>query len=153
MTNGIEDFTFDKRKSFHQSSRLSQRKHPCRPIAISMGEMLSNILLKMAKLGCDYIDASSGGNHPNQKITLGPGYQVPFARQIREEAAILTGAVGLITEVSHANEIITEGDADLILLGRELLREPYWAIKAQQELGKDPSWPVQYGYAVKRRAK
>lgn len=103
--------------------------------------------------GVDLIDVSTGGMVPKAHIPIGKGYQVPFARQIREEAAILTGAVGLITEVSHANGIITEGDADLILLGRELLREPYWAIKAQQELGKDPSWPVQYGYAVKRRAK
>jgi 2,4-dienoyl-CoA reductase-like NADH-dependent reductase (Old Yellow Enzyme family) len=65
----------------------------------------------------------------------------------------MTGAVGLITEPHHANEIVTGGDADLVFLGRELLREPYWALKAQHELGEEPSWPLPYGYAVKRRAK
>ena len=84
---------------------------------------------------------------------MGKGYQVPFARKIRCEAGVMTGAVGLITEVGHANEIVTGGDADLVLLARELLREPYWALKAQQELGAEPTWPISYGYAVKRRAK
>jgi len=78
---------------------------------------------------------------------------VPFARRIRAEAGIKTGAVGLITEPRHANEIITGGDADLVFLARELLREPHWALKAQTELGGEFSWPIQYGYAVKRRAK
>jgi 2,4-dienoyl-CoA reductase-like NADH-dependent reductase (Old Yellow Enzyme family) len=78
---------------------------------------------------------------------------VPFARRIREEAQIMTGAVGLITEPRQANEIVTGGDADLVFLGREFLREPYRALKAQQELGQEPSWPTQYGYAVRRRAK
>ena len=59
----------------------------------------------------------------------------------------------MITEPQHANEIITGGDADLVFLARELLRQPYWALKAQQELGAEPSWPTQYGYAVRRRAK
>jgi 2,4-dienoyl-CoA reductase-like NADH-dependent reductase (Old Yellow Enzyme family) len=62
-----------------------------------------------------------------------------------------TGAVGLITEAPQANEIITSGDADLVFVGRELLREPYWALKAAQALGGEPAWPVPYGYAVKRR--
>jgi 2,4-dienoyl-CoA reductase-like NADH-dependent reductase (Old Yellow Enzyme family) len=84
---------------------------------------------------------------------VGKGDQVPFARRIRTEAAIHTGAVGLITEARHANEIITGGDADLVFLARELLREPYWALKAQHELDGEPSWPIPYGYAVKRRAK
>jgi 2,4-dienoyl-CoA reductase-like NADH-dependent reductase (Old Yellow Enzyme family) len=65
----------------------------------------------------------------------------------------MTGAVGLITEAGHANEIVTGGDADLVFLARELLREPYWALKAHQELGAEPSWPISYGYAVKRRSK
>ena len=60
---------------------------------------------------------------------------------------------GLIAEARHANEIVTGGDADLVLLARELLREPYWALKAQQELGAEASWPISYGYAVKRQAK
>lgn len=81
----------------------------------------------------------------------------PLSRRENEtcpsETGITTGAVGLITEASHANEIVTSGDADLVLIARELLREPDWPLKAQQELGSEPSWPISYGYAVKRRAK
>ena len=65
----------------------------------------------------------------------------------------MTGAVGLITELDQANEIITSGSADLVLLAREMLREPYWPLKAQQALNQDPSWPLQYGYVVRRRLK
>ena len=104
-------------------------------------------------LGIDLIDVSSGALSPKARIPVAKGYQVPFARQIRDEAGIMTGAVGLITETAYANEIITGGDADLVFIARELLREPYWALKAQSELGEEPSWPIQYGYAVKRRAK
>jgi 2,4-dienoyl-CoA reductase-like NADH-dependent reductase (Old Yellow Enzyme family) len=104
-------------------------------------------------LGVDLIDVSSGGMVPKARIPVGRGYQVPAARRIRDEAGIMTGAVGLITEPHHANEIVTGGDADLVFLGRELLREPYWALNAQHELGEEPSWPLPYGYAVKRRAK
>ena len=78
---------------------------------------------------------------------------MPFARKVRDEAGVMAGAVGLITEASHANEIVTGGDADLVFVARELLREPYWALQAQQELGAEASWPISYGYAVKRRAK
>lgn len=108
---------------------------------------------RLKELGIDLIDASSGGLVPRARIPVGKGYQVPFARQIRCEARVMTGAVGMITDAIHANEIITGGDADLVFLARELLREPYWAVKAEQELGADPSWPISYGYAVKRRAK
>jgi 2,4-dienoyl-CoA reductase-like NADH-dependent reductase (Old Yellow Enzyme family) len=108
---------------------------------------------RVKALGVDLVDASSGGMTPHAQIPVGKGYQVPFARQIRDEAKIATGAVGLIVEVEQANDIITGGDADLVFIGRELLREPYWAIKAQQALGGEPAWPLQYGYAVKRRAK
>jgi 2,4-dienoyl-CoA reductase-like NADH-dependent reductase (Old Yellow Enzyme family) len=104
-------------------------------------------------LGVDLIDASSGGLVPKARIPVGKGYQVPFARQIRDSAGIMTGAVGLITEAAYANEIITGGDADLVFIAREFLREPYWALKAQAELGAEPAWPISYGYAVKRRAK
>ncbi len=106
---------------------------------------------RLKELGVDLIDVSSGAIVPVAKIPVGRGFQVPLARQIRAEAGIATGAVGLITEAQHANEIITSGDADLVFLAREMLREPYWALKAQQELGEEPSWPIQYGYAVKRR--
>ncbi len=103
--------------------------------------------------GVDLIDVSSGGMVPYARIPVAKGYQVPFARRIREGADIRTGAVGLIAEPHHADEIITGGDANLVFIAREMLREPYWALKAQQALGEDPSWPIQYGYAVKRRVK
>ncbi len=103
--------------------------------------------------GVDLIDVSSGALVPKATIPVAKGYQVPLARQIRDEAGIKTGAVGLITDVPYATEIITGGDADLVFLGRELLREPYWALKAQHDLDGDPDWPTQYGYAVRRRAR
>lgn len=108
---------------------------------------------KLKELGIDLVDVSSGGLVPKARIPVGKNYQVPFARKIRDEAGIAVGAVGLITEAHQANEIVTGGEADLVFLARELLREPYWALKAQQELGAEPSWPISYGYAVKRRAK
>jgi 2,4-dienoyl-CoA reductase-like NADH-dependent reductase (Old Yellow Enzyme family) len=104
-------------------------------------------------LGVDLIDVSSGALTPKARIPVAKGYQVPFARRIRTEAGIMTGAVGLITEPKYADEIVTGGDADLVFIGRELLREPYWALKAQHELGQDPAWPTPYGYAVRRRAR
>ncbi|MBV8607753.1 MAG: NADH:flavin oxidoreductase/NADH oxidase [Singulisphaera sp.] len=107
----------------------------------------------LRELGVDLIDVSSGALVPKARIPVGKGYQVPFARRIRDEAGIRTGAVGMITEPHHADEIITGGDADLVFLAREMLREPYWALKAQHELGAEPAWPTQYGYAVKRRSK
>ena len=88
--------------------------------------------------GVDLIDVSSGALVPKARIPVGKGYQVPLARRIRDDAKISTGAVGLITEAQQANEIVTGGDADLVFIGRELLREPYWALKAQHELGKSP---------------
>jgi 2,4-dienoyl-CoA reductase-like NADH-dependent reductase (Old Yellow Enzyme family) len=103
--------------------------------------------------GVDLIDVSSGALVPTARIPVAKGYQVPFARRIRDDAGIATGAVGMITEAGYANEIITGGDADLVFLARELLREPYWALKAQQQLREEPTWPTQYGYAVKRRSK
>ncbi len=107
----------------------------------------------LKELGVDLIDVSSGALVPQARIPVSKGYQIPFARTIREEAGISTAAVGLITEAKHANEIVTGGDADLVFLARELLREPYWALKAEQELGAEPAWPTPYGYAVKRRAR
>lgn len=96
-------------------------------------------------LGVDLIDASSGGIVPHAKIPLGPGYQVPFARHIREHARIATGAVGLITGARQANDIIASGSADLVLLAREMLRQPNWPLLAAAQLGVDaPYWPKQY---------
>jgi 2,4-dienoyl-CoA reductase-like NADH-dependent reductase (Old Yellow Enzyme family) len=108
---------------------------------------------RLKNLGIDLIDVSSGALVPNVRIPVSKGYQVPFARKIRDEAKIMTGAVGLITEAQYANEIVTGLDADLVFIARELLREPYWAIHAQQELDAEPSWPISYGYAVKRRTR
>jgi 2,4-dienoyl-CoA reductase-like NADH-dependent reductase (Old Yellow Enzyme family) len=108
---------------------------------------------KLKELGVDLIDVSSGALVPTARIPVSRGYQVPFARRIRQASGLLTGAVGLITDARQANEIVTGGDADVVFLARELLREPYWALKAEQELGAEPSWPTPYGYAVKRRAR
>ncbi|HUP91307.1 MAG TPA: oxidoreductase, partial [Solimonas sp.] len=106
---------------------------------------------RLKALGVDLIDVSSGAIVPSARIPVARGFQVPLARRIHDEAGIRTGAVGLITEAQHADEIVTGGDADLVFLARELLREPYWALKAQQTLGGEACWPGQYGYAVKRR--
>ena len=108
---------------------------------------------RLKELGVDLIDVSSGGTTPDTKIPVAKGYQVPFAKQIRQETGICTGSVGMIIDQQYANEIITSGEADLVFLGRELLREPYWAIKAHQLLGGEPTWPIQYSYAVKSHAK
>lgn len=94
--------------------------------------------------GVDLIDASSGGNVATAKIPTRPGYQVPFAEQIRREADIPTAAVGLITEPQQANAIIQHGEADMIALARELLRDPYWPLHAARELGYDFAWSPQY---------
>jgi 2,4-dienoyl-CoA reductase-like NADH-dependent reductase (Old Yellow Enzyme family) len=107
----------------------------------------------LKEVGVDLIDVSSGGAVPHARIPIGSGYQVPFSRRLRAEAEIETGAVGLIASAQQADEIITSGDADVVLLGRELLRDPYWTIDAQHVLEEEPVWPTQYGYALKRRAK
>ena len=98
----------------------------------------------LKELGVDLIDTSSGGLVHYQKIPLGPGYQVPFAERIRKEAGILTAAVGLITKAGQAEEIISSGKADLILIARESLRNPNFPLTAARELSTDISWPVQY---------
>ena len=94
--------------------------------------------------GVDLIDCSSGGNVPNVKIPVGPGYQVPFAARIRREASIATGAVGLITDAEQADAILERGDADLILIARESLRDPYFPRRAAAQLGVSIEPPVQY---------
>jgi 2,4-dienoyl-CoA reductase-like NADH-dependent reductase (Old Yellow Enzyme family) len=116
-------------------------------------EQAVELAIQLKSLGVDLIDVSSGGTIPYARIPVAKGYQVPFARRIREGADIRTGAVGLITEPHFADEIVTGGDANLVFIAREMLREPYWASKAQQALGEEAAWPIQYGYAVKRRAR
>ncbi|QDK38711.1 NADH:flavin oxidoreductase/NADH oxidase [Bdellovibrio sp. NC01] len=94
--------------------------------------------------GVDLIDCSSGGLTGAQKIAVGPHYQVPFAEAVKKEADILTGAVGLITDPEAAEQILTSGKADLVLLARELLRDPYWPLHAAKKLGVEITWPPQY---------
>ncbi|MGO8838344.1 MAG: NADH:flavin oxidoreductase/NADH oxidase [Limisphaerales bacterium] len=104
---------------------------------------------RLKAAGVDLIDCSSGGTVPHAKIPVGAGYQVPFAERIRREAGMATAAVGSITEPTHADEIIRNGRADLVLLAREFLREPYWPLKAARVLGRKDSLktPVQYDRA------
>jgi len=94
--------------------------------------------------GVDLIDVSSGGLVPGAKIPLGPGYQAPFAARIRRETGVPTASVGMITDPAQANAIVAEGQADLVLLAREMLRDPYWPLHAAAALGENASWPVQY---------
>lgn len=94
--------------------------------------------------GVDLIDCSSGGNVAGARIPVGPGYQVPFADRIRRDAELATAAVGLITGAAQADAIIRAGQADLVLLARELLRDPYWPMHAARELEQSMSWPAQY---------
>jgi 2,4-dienoyl-CoA reductase-like NADH-dependent reductase (Old Yellow Enzyme family) len=99
---------------------------------------------RLKAIGIDLIDCSSGGAVRHAKISPGPGYQVPFADRIRREAGIATGAVGLITSASQADAIIRNGQADVVLIARQLLRDPYFPMHAAQELGSNAAWPVQY---------
>jgi 2,4-dienoyl-CoA reductase-like NADH-dependent reductase (Old Yellow Enzyme family) len=93
--------------------------------------------------GVDMVDCSSGGSTP-QLPPVGPGYQVPFAEKIRRDAGIATMSVGLITTAEMAEEIVRNGRADVVALGRELLRNPYWPLQAARTLGDDFAWPKQY---------
>ncbi|HEX8426821.1 MAG TPA: oxidoreductase, partial [Hymenobacter sp.] len=101
--------------------------------------------------GVDLIDCSTGGNVPKADIPVGQGYQVPFATRIKEETGLPTGAVGMITTAAQAEEIIAKGQADLVLLARELLRDPYFPLHAAHELGADMKWPNQYERAQPRK--
>ncbi|MEN0138845.1 MAG: NADH:flavin oxidoreductase/NADH oxidase [Rhodococcus sp. (in: high G+C Gram-positive bacteria)] len=102
--------------------------------------------------GVDLVDVSTGGLVRDARIPAGLNYQVPFADRVRNEAGIPTAAVGLILEPDQARDIIASGQADAVMLGRQLLREPYWALRAAVELDEEPQWPVQYGYAAARHS-
>ena len=95
-------------------------------------------------LGVDLVDCSSGGLLPQIAIPSGPGYQTPFAERKRKQAGILTGAVGMITAAEQADHIIRTGQADVVVLARELLRHPYWPLEAARKLGAEGPWPKQY---------
>lgn len=99
-------------------------------------------VLKQHKV--DFVDVSSGGMAATAVMPVGPGYQTPFAERIRREAEIPTGAVGMITAAAQAEHILRTGQADAVLLARELLRKPYWPLEAASELGDLTSWPAQY---------
>ncbi|MFC8126993.1 NADH:flavin oxidoreductase/NADH oxidase [Streptomyces sp. NPDC057302] len=115
------------------------------------GEDTVRLAKELHAHGVDLVDVSTGGMVRDAKIVAGPNYQVPFADQARNQAGIPTATVGIITEPQQAEDIITGGQADAVFLGRELLRNPYWAQHAALTLGAEPTWPDQYAYAVKRR--
>ena len=98
----------------------------------------------LGPLGVDLIDCSSGGMVPNAQIPVAPGFQVPFADQIRQRTGILTGAVGMITNASQADAILNGDKADVVILAREFLRQPYWPLAIARDLGFPVTWPVQY---------
>jgi 2,4-dienoyl-CoA reductase-like NADH-dependent reductase (Old Yellow Enzyme family) len=111
---------------------------------------VAKVAAKLGRAGVDLIDVSSGGNAPEQRVVVGPGYQVPFARAIRERSRLPVAAVGLITEPQQAEKVIVEESADAVLLGRAVLREPSWPQRAAHELGADLAWPRQYERAKVR---
>jgi 2,4-dienoyl-CoA reductase-like NADH-dependent reductase (Old Yellow Enzyme family) len=99
---------------------------------------------QLQPLGVDLVDCSSGGAVPGASIPVGPGFQVPFAEQIRKEAGIPTAAVGMITSPEQADHIVRTGQADMVFLARELLRDPYWPLRAADQLHQNGPWPKQY---------
>lgn len=107
-------------------------------------EQTLELVHRLKSLGVDLIDCSSGGMVPDAKVPVSPGYQVPFAEAIRRGVCIPTGGVGLIEGPAQAEAILQQGQADLILLGRELLRDPRWPLRAAAELGIEVPWPAQY---------
>ncbi len=107
----------------------------------------------LKKSGVDLVDCSSGGNSASAKIPFGPGFQTPFAERIRREAQVMTGAVGLITSPVQAGHIIRTGQADIAILAREFLRDPYFPLRAARELGQPVPWPAQYLRAAPPGAK
>jgi 2,4-dienoyl-CoA reductase-like NADH-dependent reductase (Old Yellow Enzyme family) len=108
------------------------------------GEDSVALAMQLKPLGVDVVDCSSGGNVARATIPTGPGYQVRFAEQVKREAGIFTAAVGMITDARQAEEIVSSGQADLVLLARQFLRDPYWPLTAAKELGTEPPVPVQY---------
>jgi 2,4-dienoyl-CoA reductase-like NADH-dependent reductase (Old Yellow Enzyme family) len=99
---------------------------------------------RLRELGVDLIDVSSGGNLPSAAIPVGPGYQTEFAARVKTEAQIATGTVGMITDAIQAEHVLRTGQADLVLLARELLRDPYWPLHAADQLRENVAWPPQY---------
>src|SRR5438874_2356829 len=107
-------------------------------------EQSVKLAAELKQMGVDLIDCSSGGNVAHAKIPVGPGYQAAFAQKIRDEAGVMTGAVGMITSAVQAEHVIRTGQADAVIIAREFLRDPYWPLRAARELGQPIAWPVQY---------
>ncbi|MGE3475006.1 MAG: NADH:flavin oxidoreductase/NADH oxidase [Rhodospirillaceae bacterium] len=107
-------------------------------------EQTVELARKLKTCGVDLIDVSTAGNVEKAEIPVGPGYQTPFAEKVRREAGIATSAVGLITDPAQADHILRTGQADLVMLARALLRDPYWPLHAAQALGHAATWPAQY---------
>lgn len=99
---------------------------------------------RLNPMGVDLFDCSSGGNVARVKIPVGPGYQVAFAEQIRRQGGVMTGAVGMITDPAQADQIVRSGQADIVIMARQFLREPYWPLLAAGKLGHEIKWPLQY---------
>jgi len=102
------------------------------------------LVKQLAPLGVDLVDCSSAGLVPDQKIVAGPGFQVPFSERIRRDTGVMTATVGLIETKEQVAEILAKNRADLVLMAREFLRDPYWPLRAARELGYKISWPAQY---------
>ncbi len=102
---------------------------------------------ELKKIGIDLVDCSSGGVAPGAKIPIAPGYQVKFADEIKKQTGIMTGAIGLITDAAQAENILITGQADVVIMAREFLRDPYFPLHAAKILGDDPQYPVQYSRA------
>jgi 2,4-dienoyl-CoA reductase-like NADH-dependent reductase (Old Yellow Enzyme family) len=117
------------------------------------GAQSAEFAKRLKEAGCNFIHVSSGGVSPAQKITLGPGYQVPFARQIRQASGLLTSAVGLITEAHQAEAILQAGDADLIAMARAFLYQPRWGWQAAAALGGEVVASPAYWRSLPREAK
>lgn len=99
---------------------------------------------QLKEIGADLIDCSSGFAVPDEPVPFGPGFQVPFAARVRAEAGIASGAVGFITEPFQAEQIVATRQADVVLLARQMLRDPYWPLHAAKALHADTPWPNQY---------
>jgi 2,4-dienoyl-CoA reductase-like NADH-dependent reductase (Old Yellow Enzyme family) len=105
---------------------------------------------QLKEIGVDLIDCSSGFAVPNEPVPFGPGFQVPFAARVRADVGIASGAVGAITEPAQAEQIVATGQADVVFLARQMLRDPYWPLHAAKVLHVDAVWPNQYLRAKKR---
>ena len=133
------------RAAFPATSRSASRsRRPTGSMAAGISGRPSSLAKELKKRGVDWIDASSGGVSPPQKIPLGPGYQVPFAQAIKQAAGVKTIAVGLITEAKQAEEIVASGKADMVALARGMLYDPRWGWHAAAELGGHVDAPPAY---------